>query len=244
MQDEQGARADRADGALDVQVSNTTRMNRYPLVFSVVAQAAAAVQQPRILSYGCSTGEEPHTLATTYFPQAQIVGLDVSAEALAAARKLNADQDRVTIAESTREALSGHGPYDVIFAMSVLCRWPTTRRMDNIADLFPFDRFVDQAATLDAVLRPGGLLVIYNANYEFLHTPIAANYDLVLSPRIRTAGQVKKFRSDGAAAAPAGITCCIYRKRPPAEAGSAGLVLFNERLVCLGEIPRGLPSSG
>jgi SAM-dependent methyltransferase len=244
MRDQQGAAADRAGDALDVQVSNTTRPDRYPAVFSAVAQAAGGMQQPRILSYGCSTGEEPYTLATKYFQTAQIVGLDVSAEALAAARERNADQTRVTIAESTRETLSALGPYDIIFAMSVLCRWPTTRRMDNIAELFPFARFVDQVATLDAVLRPGGLLVIYNANYEFLHTPVAADYDLVLSPRIRTAGQVKKFRPDGAAAGPAGITCCIYRKRPPAEAGSEGLVLFNERLVCLGEIPRGLPSAG
>lgn len=236
--------ADDADDALDVQVSNTTRLNRYPRVFATVVQAASSMTRPRILSYGCSTGEEPHTLAARYFPEGRIVGLDVSEEALAKARALNAREPRVTIDRSTRETLAGHGPYDVIFAMSVLCRWPESRRMDDIAEFFPFARFVDQVATLDAVLKPGGLLVIYNANYEFLHTPVAAGYDVIVSPRIRTAGQVKKFRPDGKSAPEALISACLYRKRLPSEPASAGLGIYNERLIKLGEIPRGLFPTG
>jgi hypothetical protein len=229
---------------LNVQVSNTTRLNRYPHVFATVALAASAMALPRILSYGCSSGEEPHTLASNYFPEAQIIGLDVSEDALAQARSLNAREKRVTIDRSNRETLSSHGPYDVIFAMSVLCRWPESRRMDDIAEFFPFARFVDQIAMLDAVLTPGGLLVIYNANYEFLDTPVSTGYDVIVSPRIRTSGQVKKFRPDGRAATPAQISSCIYRKRLLTEPASSGLVIYNERLIRMGEIPRGLPSAG
>jgi SAM-dependent methyltransferase len=230
-----------------VQVSNVTRGNRYPQVFAAAKLMieAAGLHRGRVLSYGCSTGEEPATLASQYLPEAEVVGLDVSPEALDTAKRMLAQEPRITLDLSTPETLAAHGPYAAIFAMSVLCRWPTSRRMDNIAGLFPFVDFTAQVAALDQVLQPGGLLVIYNANYEFLQSPAAARYDVVLSPRVRTSGFVKKFQPDGSAAAITGVTACLFRKRELGpEADSPALAVYSERLIKLGEVPRPLPIPG
>src|SRR5262245_40070421 len=64
--------------------SSRTTLDRYPELFR-----AASQQMPdatRILSYGCSTGEECATL-TRYFPAAEIVGTDINLWSLARARK-------------------------------------------------------------------------------------------------------------------------------------------------------------
>ena len=50
------------------QLVDWTAPNRYPEIF-----AAAAAAARRILSFGCSTGEECVSLAE-YFPKAEIIG--------------------------------------------------------------------------------------------------------------------------------------------------------------------------
>lgn len=53
------------------QLVDWTAANRYPEIFA--AAAAAAPDARRILSFGCSTGEECVSLAE-YFPKAEIIG--------------------------------------------------------------------------------------------------------------------------------------------------------------------------
>lgn len=226
-----------------VQVNTKTSLDRYPIIFENVATAASELPAKRVLSYGCSTGEEALILSSKYFPDAQVIGVEISDKALAKAQTLTAGMPRISIHHSTPETLAEQGPYDAIFAMSVLCRWPDSMDMDNIAALFPFDQFCAQVATLDAVLQPGGVLAIYNANYEFLHTPVAAGYDVVLGTQLYHSGSVKKFRPDGSAAPGRSPTACIYRKRDADDRVTANLRIFDTHLRRLGEVPRGLPFS-
>jgi SAM-dependent methyltransferase len=236
-----GAAASKGRPRHGVQVNNKTALDRYPIIFEDVANATRKLPARRVLSYGCSTGEEALILSSKYFQDAQVIGVDVSETALAKARILTAGMPRVSIHHSTPETLAGQGPYEAIFAMSVLCRWPTSKDMDNIAALFPFDQFCAQVATLDAVLQPGGVLVIYNANYEFLHAPVSAGYDLVLGSQLYHSGNVKKFRPDGNAAPGRSPTACIYRKRNADDPATANLRILDTSGRKVGEIPRGLP---
>src|SRR5262249_37915409 len=57
------------------QAKSTTKLNRYPEIFAAATKAAPSAR--KILSFGCSTGEECVTLAN-YFPTAQIIGADIN----------------------------------------------------------------------------------------------------------------------------------------------------------------------
>ena len=86
------------------QIPNTTALNRYPEIFACAANAAPDAR--RILSFGCSTGEECVTLAS-YFPAAQIVGTDINPLNLLKALKHR--NDRVRFVYASDRILSGFG---------------------------------------------------------------------------------------------------------------------------------------
>ena len=203
---------------LPEQLSNSTKMDRYPDIFRV-ARVAAGPEPLRILSFGCSTGEEPLTLAGTYFPQSQILGVDVSDEALDQARSLAAGEPNVHIARSSDAAIAEYGPYDIIFAMSVLCRNPPPE--GHRWEEYPFARFEEAVAGLIGSLKAGGLLVLANANYALTQSRLIRHFDLLADPGMRDPGPVWKVAFDGTVlerparndpAARIG-TDCIFRKR-------------------------------
>jgi hypothetical protein len=223
-----------------VQISHSTKPDRYPRVFQICAELVrnAGFVPPKVLSYGCSTGEEAYTLATKYFPDGEIVGLDVSAEAIERARETYPNLPRVRFDISDENALKSAQQFSIVFAMSVLCRWPESRSLENIKDIFPFSLFERQVQLLDNVVQDGGFLVIYNASYGFLQTKIASKYDLVLHPAIKDSGFVKRFQKDGRFVAGLPPTDCIYRKRAGDDPETTSLVLRDIRLRTLGSLER------
>lgn len=184
------------------QLSHATQLDRYPAIFSGVAAlagnlaAAAADGRLRILSFGCSTGEEPASLRG-YFPHARIYGADVSDDVLLTARRRWAEQD-IVFFRSTPDEVARHGPYGVVFAMSVLCRQRQTKHATNCAAIYPFGDFSALAGGLADVVAPGGYLVIYNSNYRFTDAPAAAGFEAVPLPGVEESGFVVKFAPDGA----------------------------------------------
>lgn len=213
-------------GPGQAQIATSTRPNRYPAIFKAAAELAAAldVDVRPVLSYGCSTGHEALSLAD-YFPASRILGVDVSSEALAEARANTADHPRVTVAISEPGVILETAPFGAIFAMSVLCRWPQTRAMTDISEVFPFADFERHARLLDDALAPGGVLVLFNSSYSFRDTAVAAGYDLVLSPMLneRTlllGDQVRRFGRDGVYRGGSVPWDCVYVKRTdPPEPG-------------------------
>ena len=59
------------------QPCGTTSDDRYPNIFEQVRKLAGDGTNVRILSFGCSTGEEVFSLRQ-YFDEARIVGLDIN----------------------------------------------------------------------------------------------------------------------------------------------------------------------
>ena len=45
-----------------IQVSTFTKENRYPILFKQIAEELKDIENPKILSFGCSTGEEVFSL--------------------------------------------------------------------------------------------------------------------------------------------------------------------------------------
>ena len=160
---------------------NYTKLDRYPEIFSLVRrtfedQGRADADDLRLLSFGCSTGEEAISLRQ-YFPNAEIVGVDISEWNLKQARQ-KVEDPRIRFLFSDADTLADNGPYDAIFCMAVLLR--IAHHMEpaaSSAETYPISQFEAQLRILDEHLNPGGLLVIYHTNYHFRDTALASGYD-------------------------------------------------------------------
>ena len=183
------------------QLVDWTAPNRYPEIFA--AAAAAAPDARRILSFGCSTGEECVSLAS-YFPEAEIVGADINLLSLLKAWKKRSD--RIRFVYSSDRILSRLGGFDVVFCMAVLRAAKKRQRLGN----YPFKLFEERALFLESLVRPGGLFVIHNSMYRFSDTSHRGAYD-----RIPVAA-----KHDRGVFLPDGVTevepdGCLWRKREP-----------------------------
>lgn len=201
-------------GSGEHQQKTSTSLNRYPEIFSAARVYFSTHNSGnlRILSFGCSRGDECFSLRT-YFPNAQIIGVDVDRVALWTARRRNNDS-RVRFALSNEKNIARASPLDAVFCMSVLCRWPETKDLEDISAVYPFERFQQSVVCLDRYLKPGGLLVIANSNYRFCDTNIYNRYTPVSIPYIVSTGFVKLFDVNGQALKTSAYTDVIFAKRP------------------------------
>jgi len=168
-----------------------TRANRYPRIFSFVQTALGAESEVRILSYGCSTGEEVFSLRD-YFPRAVIKGIDINPGNVAVCRRrARAAADKKIAFETARSTnAEATASYDAIFAMAVLRHGglglPGVTRCD---DLLRFEEFAQAVADFSRCLKPGGLLVIRHSNFRLCDAPAGANFETVLSVKVPEQGK-------------------------------------------------------
>jgi SAM-dependent methyltransferase len=191
------------------QFSHSTKEDRYPDIFAGVAGMTRPFA--RILSFGCSTGEEPAALAS-YFPDTTVVGADISPTVVAGAVRRCAELGNVVIVNSDRQRLQDLGPFDVVFAMSVLCRHPLTAELENCAPIYPFSTFENACEQLAQLLTEEGLLVVYNANYRFTDTRVAESFVPVDIPGVTESGFVTKFGVDGHRLSDQTYRHCVFQR--------------------------------
>jgi hypothetical protein len=187
-----------------VQESTWTANNRYPGIFRTVQGRVAQTKGPelggaslKILSFGCSSGNEISTLRS-YFPEATIYGCDVNEAVLhQASQALMLDE--AVLFRSTPENIRRNGPYDLVFAMSVLCRFPESRSPDllNLSKFYSFNKFADGVGELTENLSEGGIICLYNLNYSFGDLAISKNFRQITSALIPANGFVDKFDRQG-----------------------------------------------
>jgi SAM-dependent methyltransferase len=103
------------------QPFNDTRIDRYPVIFRFVQTALGRDNPVRILSYGCSTGEEVFSLRH-YFPRATIKGIDINPANIAVCQRClrKAPDADISFAVDRSTAAEPSGSYDAIFCMAVL----------------------------------------------------------------------------------------------------------------------------
>lgn len=180
---------------MQAQVSNFTQFNRYPRIFSRVSEFVKnpSCVNTRVLSFGCSTGEELSTLDDLYFSGVVLTGVDISAECVAKARQLSyTGKNKVEIYGPDDDSWK-YKNYRVILALSVLCRWPDTIDMDSIESLYSFPEFEAQVRFLTDRLEPGGLLVVHNSSYYVEDTSVYKTTLRHVDLGIDYLGEVKKF---------------------------------------------------
>ena len=152
------------------QTTPYTAENRYPELFDFVARLAPDTR--RILSFGCSTGEELVALRRR-FPQAEIVGTEINPRSRRiAARRLSADANVVVVPPGEIT-----GKFDAIFALAVFQLEPHTVEevgTEDLSGLYPFQRFDDAVTGLVERIEPGGLLCVINSHYRVEDSSVAA----------------------------------------------------------------------
>lgn len=137
------------------QVSHWTAKDRYPEVFSFVSGLNS--EQQKVLSFGSSTGLEAKTLKEKYFQQSSVFGADIGKIVETASQNV----PEANFFQSTTSNLDHHGPFNIIFAMSVLCRHPWEGNSN-----YPFKVFKSTVIELFDHLTLGGIIVIYNPSYR------------------------------------------------------------------------------
>ena len=144
------------------QTTPQTAPNRYPELFDLAASLAP--DAVRVLSFGCSTGEELVALRHR-FTDAEIVGAEINPRSRKLARGLVHTDPHTTVVPS--KALAG--TFDLIFALAVLQREPhkiAEMGVEDLSPFYPFARFDDLVTQLVGMLREGGLLCVINAQYR------------------------------------------------------------------------------
>lgn len=194
-----------ADGAALHQTSGTSWPERYPELFDLAA--ALAPDARRVLSFGCSSGEELEALRRR-FPQAEIVGAEINPSLRKAAAARMAGDSRVRVVSS--DAIEGM--FAVVFALAVLQRLPEQVARRGITDLsksYPFDRFDEAVTRLSDRLRPGGLLCVMHAHYRVEDSRAAAMLEPVVgSPAMSH----PLFGRDSRRLEPGAVARSLFRK--------------------------------
>lgn len=164
------------------QPFNDTLNDRYPDIFSFVQSQLGATNKVKILSYGCSTGDEAFSLRQ-YFPNATIKGIDINPANIAVCRKrLSAAPDAGIVfqtAASSEEESSA--TYDAIFCMAVLRHGslglPGVTRCDH---LIRFEDFARAVADFERCLKPDGLLIMRHNNFRLCDAPAGRAFETIL----------------------------------------------------------------
>ncbi len=149
------------------QISNATYYDRYPFLFKYFSSNNSV----KILSFGCSTGEECKVLSDKYFPNAEITGVDIDSGIIGSNITKNKN-DKIKYFDK----LPNNIKFDIIFCMSVLCVWPPK---DPQYNYYTFNTFEKTIIELDKVLNPGGYLVIYNSSFCFTETEPFKKYKII-----------------------------------------------------------------
>lgn len=166
------------------QISNATDYNRYPEIFREVSSIIPFPNQ--ILSFGCSTGLECETLHNLYFKNSKIVGLDISEKLINENNKKN-NYNNITYFSNINKI---NKKSDIIFVMSVLCRWPETDGE------YTFQTFTDTLNIIDTLLEINGYICIYNSKYLFTETELFKEKYQIIETIHKETGFVYKYHNN------------------------------------------------
>jgi SAM-dependent methyltransferase len=164
------------------QPYNHTLPDRYPWLFDFARANIADSAATRILSFGCSRGEEVFSLRK-YFSVSVIKGIDIEPRniSLCEARAHASNSAGLTFAVAANTGTEPADCYDAIFCLAVLCFGDLTvsgaQRSDPHLYFSDFERMVTDFARC---LKPGGLLFLLTTNFRFCDATVSRDFDVVL----------------------------------------------------------------
>lgn len=187
------------------QTTPFTCDDRYPELFDAVAGLIPGAK--RILSFGCSTGQELVAIRRR-FAKAEIVGAEINPRSRRLARKRTASDANIQVIAPSDLA----GNFDAIFALAVFQREPHKMEeleVDDLSPVYPFERFDAAISGLVKRLGSGGILCVVNNQYRVEDSSAASLLEAVPAC---PPGNGPYFGRDGRRA-PRLSGCTIFRKR-------------------------------
>jgi SAM-dependent methyltransferase len=173
-----------------------TLPDRYPWLFDFAAAALDDVPAPRLLSFGCSRGDEVFSLRRR-FPDAAIKGVDIDPANIAACLARPHDS-RISFEVASNARGEPSGGYDAIFCLAVLCHGDLTiKRARKSEPLLRFGDFERTVTDLARCLKPNGFLFLHTTNFRFCDTSLAAAFGVVLEARPEQLAPDVLFDRDG-----------------------------------------------
>lgn len=160
-----------------IQVSTYTKENRYPVLFKQIAEELKDIENPKILSFGCSTGEEVLSLKQI-IPNAGITGVDINYWCIKTARRNNPYSDCQFIFSHSIDWKKRQF-YDCILALAVLQKSKNREphRMETTCS-FGFEDFENVVVQLSHRLKRGGIFVLDHSDYRLTDVSI---FDLLFT---------------------------------------------------------------
>lgn len=173
-----------------LQPEAATGAGRYPEIIAYLGRELAGLERPRVLSWGCSTGAELLALRKA-LPHAEITGVDINARSLAKARRVVSGDRAIGLIRSGDPADLAGETFDAILCLAVLrhARLEEERPL-SCAAILPFAQVERFTESLTSLLRPGGLLALWNVHFRLADMASASCFPAVLElERGRTANQ-------------------------------------------------------
>jgi len=197
------------------QAYSHTLPDRYPWLFNFARANIGDSAGARILSFGCSHGEEVFTLRK-YFPSAMIKGIDIEPGNISRceARAQSGDASGITFAVAANTETEPAEFYDAIFCLAVLCLGDLTvsgaRRSDPHLYFKDFERMVTD---FSRCLKPGGILFLHTTNFRFGDTAVSRNFDIVFEASLAQLAPDVLFDNDNRLLSGARYLPVGFRKR-------------------------------
>lgn len=158
------------------QFSNFTLLNRYPALFKIAQNHFKNINKPKLLSFGCSTGEEIASLKS-YLPNSVCVGVDINAWCVVHAHRKYGQTD-VQFLHSLSAEFEAMTDFDAIFCLAVFQNPKNRHERERKTSEYPFSQFETQLRILDKKLKSGGLLFIDQCDFNFFETCLMPSYTI------------------------------------------------------------------
>jgi hypothetical protein len=193
-----------------LQTTNATHYDRYPEIFSVVSEICKGrrykehLYLQRILSYGCSYGDEVKAFEEKYFTNDILYGVDINENCIENCKNSGINAYFFTPNDFN---VFKDLKFDFVFCMSVLCKMIH----DINEEPLKFEDFNNTCKYLDSKIKVGGYFIDYNSNYYFLDSDIGNNYEPIKHDSIKSANtHTIKYKPNGIDRIETDI--CIFKK--------------------------------
>lgn len=162
-----------------LQPASTTEIGRYPRIIAFVADQLQPVVRPRVLSWGCSTGAELIMLRAA-MPNAEITGVDINPESLFQARRAVGGDSAIRLLEAGDPLELAGQSFDAVFCMAVVRHQDLQHlQPESCADILPFAKAETFLTALAKLIRPGGLLALWNVHFRLEDMALAKSFTVV-----------------------------------------------------------------